>query len=33
MADYPSPSTRALIPNYYPYPQDILEAAIEIWAG
>jgi pyruvate dehydrogenase E1 component beta subunit len=30
MSDYPSPSTRALIPDYYPYPVNILEQALAI---
>lgn len=30
MAEYPSPSTRALISDYYPYPNDILEQALEL---
>ena len=28
MADYPSPATRALARDYYPFPEDILEAAL-----
>mgnify|MGYP003705810837 CR=1 FL=1 len=30
MADYPSPSTRALISEYYPFPDQILEQCLEM---
>ncbi len=30
MADHPSPSTRALIPNYYPFPEKILEESLRL---